>query len=77
MARNKMSDLNDHLFAQLERLGDEELKGEEMENEIKRARAISEISKQVVEGAKTTILAIKTLPYVDPDNGGKLKRLTE
>ena len=33
--RNTMLDLNDHLFAELERLSDEELSAEELDKEIK------------------------------------------
>jgi len=45
MARNKLSDLNDHLFEQLERLSDEDLTEEQLEKEIKRAKAVSGIAK--------------------------------
>ena len=43
MARNKMNDLRDHLFAQLERLGDDEA----MKNPISRDREV-ERSKAIV-----------------------------
>ena len=34
MMKNTLGDLNNHLFAQLEKLGDEDLKGDELEAEI-------------------------------------------
>ena len=49
--KNKLSHLNDHLFAQLERLGDEDLTPEQIESEARRADAIVEISEQIIRNA--------------------------
>lgn len=57
--KNKISDLRDHMFAQLERLGDESIKKEDLEKEIRRAKAISDIGKVIVESAKTELLHAK------------------
>jgi len=59
MAQNKLSDLNNHLFAQLERLGDEGVKGEEMDMEIKKAKAIGSIAGQIIKTAAVTLQAAK------------------
>jgi hypothetical protein len=59
MAKNKLSDLNDHLFLALERLNDEELKKDEIEAEAIRVEAIIGISAQIISNAKTTIDAMK------------------
>ncbi len=59
MAKNKLSHLNNHLFAQMERLSDEDLKGEELQEEMKRAKAISNIARNIVDNAKTTLEAAK------------------
>lgn len=59
--KNKLSDLNDHLFAQLERLGDEDLTPEQIETEAKRAEAISEIADQVIRNADLQLKAAQLL----------------
>lgn len=59
MTRNKMTDLNDHLFAELERLGDEEMTQEELDAEIKRAKAITGVAQQVIANAGTCLEAAR------------------
>lgn len=54
--KNKISDLRDHMFAALERLGNEELTADEMKSEIERSKAISEVGKVIVESAKAQIM---------------------
>jgi len=57
--KNTLSDLNNHLFAQLERLGDEKLKSEELEKEIERSKAITDVSKSIVSNASLQLDALK------------------
>lgn len=59
MAKNKLSDLNDHLFAALERLNDEALTPEQIDAESKRAEAIIGIGAKIIDNAKITIDAMK------------------
>jgi len=58
--QNKLSDLNNHLFMQLERLGDESLTPEELAQEIKRSQAIGGISKNIIENANLVYQAKRT-----------------
>lgn len=59
MTKNKLTDLNNHLFAELERLGDEDLKGEDLQEELGRAKGIAQISSQVIQNANTILSAAK------------------
>lgn len=52
MARNKITDLNDHLFAALERLNDEEIRGDQLTEEIERAKAITGVSDKIISSMK-------------------------
>lgn len=58
--KNTLKDLNNHLFAQLERLGDEDIVGEKLEEEIQRARAISTIASQVINNGNLVLKAMQT-----------------
>ncbi len=58
--RNKIEDMRNHLFAQLERLGDEGLKGEALDAEISRARAINGVAGQLIDSARVEVEYLKT-----------------
>jgi hypothetical protein len=57
--KNKLTDLNDHLFTQLERLADESLSGEAIDSEIKRAVAIVQVADKIVDNARLQLAACK------------------
>lgn len=55
--KNTLGDLNNHLFEQLERLNDEELTGERLQQEIGRSKAIATIAAQIIGNANTVLRA--------------------
>ena len=57
--KNTLGDLNNHLFAQLERLSDEDLQGENLEVEIKRAKAITYVASQIIANGSLALEAQK------------------
>ena len=59
MTKNKLSNLNDHLFEQLERLNDDDLVGEKLDEEIKRAGAMASISTNIINNASLVLKAKK------------------
>lgn len=71
--KNTLEDLHNHLFAQLERLGDEGLKGEKLIEEINRAKAISDISTQIISNG-SLVLKAKTFMH-DYGNGEEAKKM--
>lgn len=62
MVKNTLGDLNNHLFAQLEKLGDEDLEGDVLDMEIKRAEAMAKVGEQII---KTGELQFKAMQHMD------------
>jgi len=65
--KNKLIDLNNHLFAQMERLSDEETTGDKLKEEIERSRAVANISKNIIDNARLVLDARKALYDKVPD----------
>lgn len=59
--KNRLSDLNDHLFAQIERLSDEDLTAEGIDTEVKRGAAIVAAADQILRHASLQIQAAKII----------------
>lgn len=59
MTKNKLTDLNDHLFAQLVRLANEDLTPADVDKELKRGKAIVALADQVVKNAALQVQVAK------------------
>ncbi len=57
--KNSLNDLNNHLFEQIERLNDEELVGTDLEEEILRSKAVSNVAKKIIDNATLMLDATK------------------
>ena len=69
--KNTLGDLNNHLFAQLERLGEEDLTEEELSREINRSKAITDVASQIISNGS---LVLKSkMAYDETFNADKEK----
>jgi hypothetical protein len=57
--KNKLSDLNDHLFEAIEWLSDRDVKGEDLKQEIARAGAICNVATHIISGGRLVLDAAR------------------
>ena len=57
--KNTLGDLNNHLFMQLERLNDEDLKGDKLTEEIESSKAVTNVAKEIIANANIVLQARK------------------
>lgn len=70
--KNKLVDLNNHLFEELERLNDEELKGDALQEERERAKTMASIAQTIINNGELALKAIKHF-----DDYGKKEELPD
>lgn len=69
--KNKLIDLNDHLFEQLERLNDESLTTEQIVREVTRTDAMVKVSEQIISNANLVLRGAELVA----EYGGKYEHL--
>jgi hypothetical protein len=75
--KNNLSGLNTKLFEQLERLGNKDLKGESLREEIDRSKAVSGIARDIVANSKLVFDVQKTVWEKTIDQSDVPPMLTE
>lgn len=65
--KNKLTDLNDHLFMQLERLANEELTPDQIDVEARRGAAIVAVADHIIRNAQLHIQAAKLVSEYGSD----------
>ena len=57
--KNSLVDLNEYLFEQLDRLTNDDLTGEELETELKRAKAVTTVASNIINSTAVILDAQK------------------
>lgn len=60
--KNTLTDLNNYLFEQLERLNDDELTGDMLDQELKKTEALTKVAEKIIQNGE---LAFKTMKHLD------------
>lgn len=60
--KTTLNDLNEYLFAEMDRLTNEDLSEEELDKEIKRSEALQKVAKTIIDNGS---LALQAKKYLD------------
>ena len=63
-----LNELNTKLFQTLERITDEEIDGEALDKELKRAKAVVDVSSVIINNAQTVLNAMKMMDVSGRNN---------
>ena len=53
--KNTLSDLNNHLFLQMERINQEGISSEELHQELERSKAVTSVAKEIISNARLVL----------------------
>lgn len=70
--KNTLTDLNNYLFEQLERLNDDSLTDEDLDREIRKTDAIVKVSEKIIDNGE---LAFKAIQHKDKYYGTTERKL--
>lgn len=73
--RTSITDLNNLLFEQIERITNDDLSEEELDREVKRVKAVTDIAKTIVDNNRVAVDALKYLEPVGSEHMVDLKFL--
>ena len=73
--KNKLTDLNNILFEQLERLQDDDISDEQFEKELQRTNAVTKVSKVIIENAALSLRAYKEVNEIGSGQKGEVPLL--
>lgn len=66
--KNTLMDLNNYLFEALERINDDSLTDEELQKEVARSQAVTNVASTIIQNGE---LALKTMKHLDEFHRGE------
>lgn len=70
--KNTLTDLNNYLFEQIERLNDDSLTEDQLEREIRKSEAVVKIGETIIDNGR---LALKAIEHADEYGYGQRREL--